>query len=141
MSPVDTLRDRGQTDPMAAPKSAVDERRVTAWIGQGVVVEGRITSAQDLRIDGKVEGTIEVGNHGLIIGAGAEIKADLVAKTILISGAVTGNVTATHRVELHAAGSVEGDISSPRLVMADGALVNGQVDAGRNRGAKESGGD
>ena len=38
--------------------SEVDERRVTAWIGQGVVVDGRITSAQDLRIDGKVDGTI-----------------------------------------------------------------------------------
>src|SRR5258705_4267838 len=97
-----------QDPPRAA--SVGDERRVTAWIGQGVVVEGRITSAQDLRIDGKVEGTIEVGNHALIIGAGAEIKANLVARSILISGAVIGNVTATDRVDLHAAGSVEGDI-------------------------------
>jgi cytoskeletal protein CcmA (bactofilin family) len=116
-----------------AVNKGIDERRVSAWIGQGVVVEGRITSAQDLRIDGKVEGTIEVGNHGLIIGAGAAIKANLVAKSVLISGAVTGNVTASDRVDLHATGSVDGDITSPRLAMADGALLNGKVEAGVKR--------
>ena len=67
------------------PESVADERRVTAWIGQGVVVEGKITSAQDLRIDGKVEGTIEVGNHVLMVGSGAAVKANLAARSILIS--------------------------------------------------------
>jgi cytoskeletal protein CcmA (bactofilin family) len=116
--------------------SEIDEKRVTAWIGQGVVVEGRITSAQDLRIDGKVEGTIEVGNHGLIIGASAVVKANLAARSIVISGAVNGNVTATERVDLHATGSVEGDITSPRLIMADGAFVKGSVNAAGSRAAK-----
>jgi len=116
--------------------SEVDERRVTAWIGQGVVVDGRITSAQDLRIDGKVDGTIEVGNHGLIIGASAIVKANLVARSIVISGAVNGNVTASERVDLHATGSVEGDITSPRLIMADGAFVKGGVNAAGSRAAK-----
>jgi cytoskeletal protein CcmA (bactofilin family) len=106
----------------------IDERRVTAWIGHGVVIEGRITSAQDLRIDGKVEGTIEVGDHGVVIGQSAEITADLVAKSILISGSVVGDVTAAQRVELKAGASVEGDITAPRLVIADGAIVNGTID-------------
>jgi cytoskeletal protein CcmA (bactofilin family) len=106
----------------------IDERRVTAWIGHGVVIEGRITSAQDLRIDGKVEGTIEVGDHGVVIGQSAEITADLTAKSILISGSVVGDVTAAQRVELKAGASVEGDITAPRLVIADGAIVNGTID-------------
>src|SRR3954465_13709324 len=110
---------------MAPPET--DERRGTAWIGQGVVVGGRITSAQDLRIDGKVDGTIEVGNHGLIIGASAAIKANLAAKSILISGAVKGNITARERVDLQATASVEGDINAPRLVMVEGAIVKGKV--------------
>ena len=113
-----------------------DERRVSAWIGQGVVVEGRITSAQDLRIDGKVDGTIAVGDYGLIIGASAAIKADLIARSVLISGTVTGNVTASDRVDVHATGSVEGDITTPRLVLADGAMVKGKVDAGGRRAVK-----
>lgn len=110
-----------------------DERRVTAWIGQGVTVEGRIRSAQDLRIDGNVDGTIEVGDHSLIIGKGASIKASLVAKSVLISGAVVGDVVATERVELKAGASVEGDVTSPRLAMEDGATITGSVDAAGNR--------
>ena len=119
---------------MAAAEN--DERRVTAWIGQGVVVEGRITSAQDLRIDGKVDGTIEVGDHGLIIGASAEVKANLVARSMTISGTITGNITASERVDLNATGSVKGDITAPRLVMADGAVVTGKVNAAGRRETK-----
>jgi cytoskeletal protein CcmA (bactofilin family) len=115
------------------PGSVGDERRVVAWIGQGVVVEGKITSTQDLRIDGRVEGTIEVGNHGVILGASAAVKANLVARSIVVSGSVIGNVTATDRLDLHATASVEGDIRSPRLVVADGATINGKVDTGGTR--------
>lgn len=113
----------------------VEERRVTAWIGEGVIIEGKIASAQDLRIDGKVEGTIEVGNHGLMIGTGAAIKANLVARSILISGVVTGNVTATERVNVEATATVDGDITTPCLLMADGAVIRGKVEAGTPRGS------
>ena len=140
MASADTVRERSQTTSSPAPRSDVDERRATAWIGQGVVVEGRITSSQDLRIDGRVEGTIEVGDHVLMIGARAEVKANLVAKSILISGTVIGNVTATDRLDLQATGSIEGDISSPRLVMVDGAVVKGRVDASGNRAKRTQGG-
>ena len=113
-----------------------EERRGSAWIGQGVVVEGKITSAQDLRIDGKVEGTIEVGNHGLIIGASAAVKADLAARTILICGAVIGNVRAAERLDVQATASVEGDLTAPRLVVIDGALVKGKVETLGKRQSK-----
>jgi cytoskeletal protein CcmA (bactofilin family) len=131
MSNGESSRERGLHNPSPAAKTGFDERRVTAWIGTALVVQGKVISAQDLTIDGKVEGTIELGDHGLTIGAGAEIKADLVAKTIMISGAVTGNVTATDRVDLRATGSVDGDIIAPRFAMAEGAVVRGRVDANR----------
>ena len=140
MTTADSVRERSQTNSSPAPRPEGDERRSAGWIGQGVVIEGRITSSQDLRIDGRVEGTIEVGNHVLIVGASAAVKANLVARSILISGAVIGNVTATDRIDLQATGSVEGDISSPRLMMADGATVNGKVNAGGNRATTKQGG-
>ena len=114
-------------------KAVVDERRISAWIGTALIVQGKVISSQDLTIDGKVEGTIELGDHGLTIGSGAEIKADLVAQTITISGAVTGNVTATSVVDLRSTGSVDGDITTPRLIMADGAVIKGKVDANRKK--------
>jgi cytoskeletal protein CcmA (bactofilin family) len=106
-----------------------DERRVAAWIGKALRVEGRIVSQEHLTIDGQVEGTIEVGDHSLMIGPGAEVKADLKAKTITVSGVVTGNLTALERVVLQPTASVDGDIVTPRLTMADGAVVKGKVDA------------
>lgn len=109
--------------------SGAEERRMRAWVGEALTVQGKIISTQDLTIDGRVEGTIELGNHALTIGSGAEVKADLAAQNITISGTVTGNVTAKSMVDLRATGSVDGDIVTPRLLMADGATIRGKVDA------------
>jgi cytoskeletal protein CcmA (bactofilin family) len=112
------------------PKATTAERRVSAWIGKAVRVEGRVISTEDLTIDGDVEGSIELGGHSLTIGPGASIKADLLAKAITVSGTVTGNVRATERIDLKDTGSIEGDVSAPRFVMAEGSTVRGRVEAG-----------
>jgi cytoskeletal protein CcmA (bactofilin family) len=112
---------------------SVDEKRTAAWIGKSLKIEGRIVSAENLTIDGRVDGTIEVGDHTLNIGPGAAVKADLIAKTVTISGEVTGNVTASEKVHLQPTASVDGDITTPRLVMAEGAVIKGRVEA---RGAR-----
>jgi cytoskeletal protein CcmA (bactofilin family) len=117
----------------STPKPVLDERRMRAWIGEALTVQGKVVSQQDLTIDGKVEGTIELGNHDLTIGAGAEIRANLVAHDITISGEVTGNVTAASLVELRASACVEGDIVTPRLIMVEGAMIKGKVDAAGKR--------
>jgi cytoskeletal protein CcmA (bactofilin family) len=119
--------------PMTSGTAAADERRMRAWVGEALTVHGKIISTQDLTIDGRVEGTIELGNHTLTIGSGAEVKADLAAQTVTISGTVTGNVTATSIVDLRATGSVAGDIITPRLIMAEGAIIKGRVDAAGKR--------
>lgn len=107
---------------------------MAAWVGKALLIQGKIISTENLRIDGRVEGTIELGDHSLTIGPGASVEADLVAQTIVVSGAVTGNVQATVKVDLQATGSVKGDIAAPLIAMADGALVTGKVDvAGRKR--------
>jgi cytoskeletal protein CcmA (bactofilin family) len=113
----------------------VDERRATAWIGKSLRIEGRVVSEENLTIDGRVEGTIEVGDHSLNIGPGASVKADLIAKTVTVSGAVTGNVTASETVHLQPTATVDGDITTPRLVMSDGAVIKGRVEA---RGARKA---
>lgn len=120
----------------ADPGAQRSERRVTGWIGKAVRVEGRVISTEDLTIDGDVEGSIELGDHSLMIGLGANIKADLTAKTIVINGAVTGNVRATDQVDLRDTGAVYGNLSAPRLVMADGATVIGTVDCGSKQARK-----
>ena len=122
----------GMRPPQAASPAAVsrppEERRVVAWIGKSVVFKGNLMSAEDLTIDGRVEGTIELPDHGLTIGPNADIRADIFAKAVTVRGTVTGIITAGNKVVISETGSVEGDIISPRLAMADGAVVRGRVD-------------
>ena len=110
-----------------------EERRRAAWIGGSILVKGDVVSTEDLVIDGKVEGTIELGNHSLTIGQGASIVADLVAKTVTISGQVKGNVMGNAKVELKSTAKVEGDVTAPMFVMEDGAVLVGKVDTGNRR--------
>jgi cytoskeletal protein CcmA (bactofilin family) len=107
------------------------ERRMVAWIGKAVRVEGRVIGGEDLTIDGDVEGSIELGGHSLTIGQDANIKADLLAKTVMISGKVKGNIKGVEKVDLSPTASVQGDISAPRFSMADGATVVGKISAGK----------
>ena len=117
-----------------APGSDADlqERRVNAWVGKALRIEGHIVSDDNLTIDGNVEGTIVVGDHTLTVGPGATVKADLTARTITISGAVIGKVRAHELLDLKATGSVVGEVVASRLRMADGAVVDGPVDAAGN---------
>jgi cytoskeletal protein CcmA (bactofilin family) len=108
----------------------VEERRVVAWVGKSVVFRGDLISLEDITIDGRVEGTIELRDYSLTIGPDAHIQANIVAKTVTVLGEVTGTITAGEMVDIRETGSVEGNITSRRLAMADGAIFRGRVDAG-----------
>lgn len=109
------------------------ERRQVAWIGQAVKIEGRIVSSQDIRIDGNVQGSIEVGQYEIVLGAGSELKADVHARSVLVGGKVEGDVTATERIQVQSTGVLMGDVVAPRLVVQDGGLVRGKVDIAGTR--------
>src|SRR5687768_10497276 len=124
----DTLEQIQRQSQPARPASATDEKRPVAWIGKSVVFKGELTSSEDMRIEGRVEGTIEVRNHDLIVGPNAVIRADVVAKTIMVQGAVVGTLTATERIKICETASIDGDISAPRLAIVEGATLKGRLD-------------
>jgi cytoskeletal protein CcmA (bactofilin family) len=107
-----------------------EERRVVAWVGKSVLFRGDLISLEDLVIEGRVEGTIELRDHMLTIGTESRIQADITAKVVKVLGQVVGTITASDRVEIGEAASVEGNIVSRRLAMADGAVVRGRVETG-----------
>jgi cytoskeletal protein CcmA (bactofilin family) len=88
-----------------------------------------------MAIDGRVEGTIELRDNTLTIGPEAHLHADIVAKAVTVHGVVIGTITATDAVHIAETGSVEGDITAPRLAMADGAVVIGDINVEGTRGA------
>ena len=112
-----------------------------ARIGKSVVICGEVKGSEDLIVDGRVEGTVNLSDCRLTIGPNANVAADLSAKDVLIQGHVQGNVVASGRVELRAGCSVEGDIRALRLAVEDNAVFRGKVDLtqGATRGSDGAG--
>jgi cytoskeletal protein CcmA (bactofilin family) len=99
-----------------------------ARIGKTVVIRGEIQSQEDLIVDGKLEGTVNLAENRLTVGPSANVAADIIAKDVLVQGRVQGNVVASGRVELRAGCNLEGDIRALRLAVEDNAVFRGKVD-------------
>jgi cytoskeletal protein CcmA (bactofilin family) len=99
-----------------------------ARIGKTIVICGEVKGSEDLIVDGRVEGTVNLAESRLTIGPNANVAADLSAKDVLILGKVQGNVVAAGRVELRSGCNLEGDIRALRLAVEDNAVFHGKVD-------------
>ena len=104
-------------------------------IGKSVVIKGELNGSEDLTIEGHVEGKIELKDHALTIGPNGKIRAQVFAKSVIVLGEVNGNVTASEKVDIRDGGSVDGDIISPRVAIAEGAHFRGSVDMQRKGAA------
>ncbi len=127
----------GLETPMT-PKSTPDAARpgspvvrTTAWLGPSVEVKGKISSNEDLYIDGKVDGPISLGNHRLTVGRTAKVSAEVVAREIVVYGEVNGNLRAQERIEIKKDGSVIGDLTTARIMVEDGAYFKGKIEIDR----------
>ena len=107
-------------------------------IGQSVQIKGELTGNEDLTIEGMVDGKILVKDHSLTIGANGRITAEVHAKTVVIVGTITGNITADDKVEIAPSGTVNGDIRAPRVSISDGAKFKGSIDMDRKGAAAQS---
>ncbi len=97
-------------------------------MGQSLVITGELVGGEDLTLDGKVHGKVSLPEHVLTVGANAKIDAEIVAKVVIVLGAVKGNVTAKEKFELRAGGTMDGQLVAPRVAMAEGATFNGKIE-------------
>ena len=118
-------------------RSQIERDRVN--IGKSVVIKGELSGSEDLTIEGHVEGRIELRENVLTIGPNGKIRAEVFAKAVIVLGEMTGNVTASEKVDIRDNGSVDGDIISPRVAIAEGAHFRGSVDMQRAGAAKPAG--
>lgn len=116
------------TRPVSAGDPQRGQEKTAVNIGKSVVIKGELNGSEDLTIEGQVEGKIELRQNVLTIGANARIKAQVFAKAVIILGEVTGNVTASEKVDIRDNGSVDGDIASPRVAISEGAHFRGSID-------------
>ncbi len=105
--------------------------KASACISQGIKIKGEITGSEDLFVDGPVEGKINIANGSLTIGPNGTVKADVVAREVVVRGRVEGKIAGKERVQLWSTGQVNGEIQTQRLAIEDGAVLRGKVETGK----------
>jgi len=121
--------DRRSEEPYVVPTTAPSTPGAAAlpsFIGETMVIEADITSDEDIIIEGKVNGNISVSKT-LTIGKNGKVKADITAAVVRILGEAKGNIIASDKVELLSLGRYTGNIQSQKLVVEDGAILNGNI--------------
>ena len=127
----------GRSPSFDSSSSLSDSPRAAASIGQGIRIKGEVTGTEDLFVDGFVEGKLNLAaNCSLTIGPNGNIKADLVAREIIVRGRVEGKVIARDKLQIGSTGEINGEVQTGRLAIEDGATLRGKVEAGRMETAK-----
>src|SRR6266851_10430631 len=124
------------TDAMRPLGATAD--RATARLGASLHVKGEISGNEDLLIDGSVEGLIQLDERKLIVGTTAKVTADIIAREVVVFGNVKGNLRAKDRIEIKKDGSVNGDLTTSRIMIEDGAYFKGSIEIDKGS-EKESG--
>ena len=106
------------------PSNMASEKTI---IGKTLIIEGEVKSEEDVIIEGKVNGKVEVGKT-LTIGKHGHVNAEIKARIVRIVGKVEGNIEAGYKVEIVPNGFLTGNIKAPKIVIAEGAIFKGNVD-------------
>jgi cytoskeletal protein CcmA (bactofilin family) len=114
-----------------APAAPTVSSRATACISQGIKIKGEITGSEDLFVDGPIEGKLNLSNASLTVGPNGTVKADIVAREVIVRGRVEGKIQGRERVQLWSTGQVIGEVQTQRLAIEDGALLRGKVETGK----------
>jgi cytoskeletal protein CcmA (bactofilin family) len=124
------------TDAMRPLGATAD--RATARLGPSLHVKGEISGNEDLLIEGSVEGLVQLDERKLTVGATAKLTADIIAREVVVYGTVKGNLRAKDRIEIKKDGSVNGDLTTARIMIEDGAYFKGSIEIDKSA-EKESG--
>jgi len=108
-------------------KADPNQNSALNMIGTGTTIKGDLLSDGDLRIDGKIEGKVE-SKSKIAMGAGSEIKGNLLARSADISGKIEGDVVITETLFLRATAKINGNIKTAKLVIESGAEFNGSCE-------------
>ncbi len=124
------------TDAMRPLGATAD--RASARLGPSLHVKGEISGNEDLLIEGSVEGLVQLDERKLTVGATAKLTADIIAREVVVYGTVKGNLRAKDRIEIKKDGSVNGDLTTARIMIEDGAYFKGSIEIDKSA-EKETG--
>src|SRR5215213_2822097 len=114
----------------APAQSAETPRRTTdrATIGPSIFIKGDLTGDEDLVIEGRVEGKVDLKQNNVTVGTNGRVRADVFGRVVTIEGEVDGNVFAQEQAILRQSGAIRGNITAPRVILEDGSRFKGSID-------------
>lgn len=121
-----------QRGPSAAPSPPNSTVRATSYLGPDLQIKGEITGHEDLKMDSKVEGLVSIGGFRLTLGPKARVVAHIVAREAVISGEVTGDISAADRIEIKKSATIVGDLTTSKISVEEGAYFKGAIEIGSN---------
>lgn len=99
-----------------------------AHIGKTISIQGDISGAEDIYVDGQIQGSIQLSGNSLTVGPNGRIHADVSAKNVVVGGTVEGNIQVTERTEMRKTAVVTGDVQTRRIAIEEGAYFKGKLE-------------
>jgi cytoskeletal protein CcmA (bactofilin family) len=130
---------KASTTPASTPRNApapAARKADLSVIGKTVFVKGEVEAAEDMLVEGRVEGSMKHTANQLIIGVSGVVNADIHAKNLVIEGTVDGNIVGSESVVIKESAEVHGNVYTARISIADGAQFSGSVDMDLSKGPK-----
>lgn len=119
--------DNAGSGAVAAVTSA---KRGQAVIGPSIQIDGELRGGEDLLIEGRVTGTVELKDNALTIGAQGRVKADIHARAVYVDGNLEGDIYGSERVSIRKSAQMRGNVNAPSVSLEDGAKFKGSIEMG-----------
>lgn len=100
----------------------------SSLVGKRIIIRGEVNGEGDLRVEGRIEGSVSLPAHRLEVAAGAEIQADICGKDVEVRGKVEGDVYASRAIVIRRVGELEGNLRAPRIALDNGCKFRGHIE-------------
>lgn len=114
--------------PVTASTGSSSRRQGAAIIGPSITIKGDVSGDEDLVIQGRIDGTVNLKKHNVTVGSEGRVKADIFGRTVTIEGEVNGDLHGDEQIVLRQTARVQGNIAAPRVTLEDGATFRGGID-------------
>jgi cytoskeletal protein CcmA (bactofilin family) len=123
-------REHAPQMPQPAPATRIQQpqARERAMIGPTIEIKGNLSGAEDLFIEGRLDGKIDLSQNSVTVGKNGRVRADIVGRSIIVMGEVEGNLYGEEQIVLHQASRVCGNLFAPRVTLEDGSQFKGSID-------------
>lgn len=129
--PATPIMDNSMPEINPKMSSSISTDQNQTRLGRSVVMHGELSGSEDLLIEGQFEGTINLQEHCVTVGSHGQVKAEIHARQVVVLGTVTGNVSASEKIEIRKSGHVLGDLNAAGVSIEDGAYFKGSIEIQR----------